>query len=39
MKREIGRLWQCKKVIVIPIIIGALFTVGRVSEYGLEKNT
>ena len=23
-EREIGRLWQCKKEVVIPIIIGAL---------------
>ena len=29
LKREIGRLWQCKKVLVIPMIIGALGTIGK----------
>ena len=28
-KREIGRFWQCKKVVVIPIIIGLLGTIGK----------
>ena len=29
LKREIGKLWQYKKVVVIPIIIGALGTIGK----------
>ena len=28
LKREIGRMWKCGKVLVIPIVIGALGTIG-----------
>ena len=29
LKRKTGKLWQCKKMIVIPIIIGALGTIDK----------
>ena len=29
LKREIGRLWECRKVTVIPVVIGALGTIGK----------
>ena len=28
-ERERERIWQCKKVVAIPIIIGALGTIGK----------
>ena len=29
LKIEIGRLWECKKVLVTPVVIGALGTIGK----------
>ena len=29
LKREIGRIWECRKVCVIPIVIGALGTLSK----------
>ena len=44
LKREIGKIWKwnCKRVAVIPVIIGALGTISRnfkasVKKIGLEK--
>ena len=44
LKREIGKIWNCKRVTVIPVIIGALGTISRdfkasVKKIGLDDST
>ena len=29
LKRKIDRLWECRKVVVVPIVIGALGTISK----------
>lgn len=36
-KGEIGRLWQCRKVVIIPISIKRFRYNGRVLEHGLQN--
>ena len=37
LKREIGRLWNLKKVEVVPVVIGALGSVTREFDRRIEK--
>ena len=37
MKREVERLWNCKEVVLVPITIGALVTVSKISQPYLKK--
>ena len=37
LKDEIGRLWQMKKVVVIPIVVGALGTITTKFEKYIES--
>ena len=34
LKREIGKIWNCKRVTVIPVIIGALGTISSIQGIG-----
>ena len=38
LKREIGRIWSCRKVIVVPIAIGAQGTFQQKFENIVEEN-
>ena len=37
LKREIGKIWSCRKVIVLPIVIGALETFSKNLKTSLKK--
>ena len=37
MKREVKRLWNCKEVVLVPIISGALVTVSKIFHLYLKK--
>ena len=37
LKREIGRLWNLKKVEVVPVVIGALGSVTKEFDRWIEK--
>ena len=37
LKREISRIWQCRKVTIIPIVIGALGTIAKDFTNWLKK--
>ena len=37
LKREIGKIWSCRKVIVVPIVIGALGTFSKNLKTSLKK--
>ena len=37
LKREIGKIWSCRKVIVVPIDIGALGTFNKNLKTSLKK--
>ena len=37
LKREINRLWNVREVKIVPIIIGALGTIGKNFETWLKK--
>ena len=43
LKREISTIWKCRKVIVVPVVIGALGTMGKdflqwVQKIGMEEH-
>ena len=37
LKREIGKIWSCRKLIVVPIVIGALGTFSKNLKTSLKK--
>ena len=37
LKREIGKIWSCRKVIVVPIVIGALGTFSKNLKTSFKK--
>ena len=37
LKREFKRMWNVKEVTIVPLIIGALGTIGKNSERWLKK--
>ncbi|XP_068707395.1 uncharacterized protein [Montipora foliosa] len=37
LKREIGKIWSCRKLIVVPIVIGALGTFSKNLKISLKK--
>ena len=37
LKREIGKIWSCRRVTVLPVVIGALGTFSKNLKTSLKK--